>query len=199
MPAPSLTLTTELQAVNTLLGTISEAPISTLETAGLPDAAAARSVLHEVSRNVQTIGWGWNTDENLELSPATPTPNRISVGTDCLKVDTTEQFRHYDVIQRGSYLYDREEHSDSTFTEAIEVDIVRFLAFELMPEAARAYITIRAARIFQNRKLGSETLNGFTAVDEARAWATLVDAEAENEDLNVLDGNAASRRVLRRS
>ena len=57
----ALSGTTELEAVNTLLHTIGEAPVNSL-TGTLPiDATLANNTLSEVSREVQSAGWHWNT------------------------------------------------------------------------------------------------------------------------------------------
>ena len=55
------TRTTELEAVNTILSTIGEAPINSL-TGALPvDATVAKNVLSEIAREVQSAGWHFNT------------------------------------------------------------------------------------------------------------------------------------------
>ena len=54
----TLAQTTELDAVNIMLNTIGESPVNSLDD-GLPvaDAAIARSVLREVTIDVQSPGW----------------------------------------------------------------------------------------------------------------------------------------------
>jgi hypothetical protein len=46
--------TTELEAVNTILSTIGESPVSSLGDQMTVDAVLAQNILHEVSREVQT-------------------------------------------------------------------------------------------------------------------------------------------------
>lgn len=45
--------TTELEAINTMLSTIGEAPISTVEDSGVIDAVMARQILRTVDREVR--------------------------------------------------------------------------------------------------------------------------------------------------
>lgn len=62
------TRTTELEAVNTILSTIGEAPLNTL-TGSLPvDGTIAKNVLSEVAREVQSQGWHFNTHNKVTLS-----------------------------------------------------------------------------------------------------------------------------------
>jgi len=63
-----LTPTTELEAVNVLLGAIGEAPISDLEALGNLYASQARDTLRAVSREVQTAGWWFNTSESFTFT-----------------------------------------------------------------------------------------------------------------------------------
>ena len=62
------TRTTELEAVNTILSTIGEAPINSL-TGTLPvDATTAKNILSEINREVQSAGWKWNTHYKVPLN-----------------------------------------------------------------------------------------------------------------------------------
>ncbi len=65
---PSSTL---LGAVNTLLATIGETPVNTLEGALPGDVALALNTLVEESRAIQTEGWVCNTEHNHTLLPDT--------------------------------------------------------------------------------------------------------------------------------
>ena len=62
------TRTSELEAVNTILSTVGEAPLSSL-TGSLPvDGTMARNVLNEINREVQSQGWHFNTHYKATLS-----------------------------------------------------------------------------------------------------------------------------------
>jgi hypothetical protein len=60
----SLAPTTELEAVNTMLNTIGEAPVNTLVNMTSVDASSALSILNSVNREVQSQGWFFNTEYN---------------------------------------------------------------------------------------------------------------------------------------
>jgi hypothetical protein len=181
----ALTLTTKLVAVNTMLIGIGEAPVNTLNS-GLQEAEIAGIMLDNISREVQSKGWAFNTDIRFTLT--TNTDNEIVVPSNCLYVDTTLIRRDYDkdVILRNGKLYDRTQNT-FTFTEAVEVDLVYLLDFETIPETARNYITLRAGRKFQENILGSPTITQLQSKDELDALLTLKDAETQSADYNVFD------------
>ena len=53
--------TTELEAVNTMLAVLGEAPVNSI-TGTLPlDASLAKTTLSEINREVQSAGWHFNT------------------------------------------------------------------------------------------------------------------------------------------
>ena len=190
-----LGLTTELDAINTMLSIIGEAPVNTAEDTGVVDAVIARQVLNETMRQVQAQGWHWNTDRGVVLTPTFPTPGDIYLPANTLNVDSINP--HEDIVQRGNRLWDRRKNTFK-FEAPVTVDIVRLLPFEELPQAARHYIMVRAGRIFQDRVVGSETLSGFNDKDETRALVQLRNWEAENGDWNMLNDDWSVARVLHR-
>lgn len=182
----TLAPTTELEAVNTLLGTIGEAPVSTLVGVQAADVLMAQAVLLEVSRAVQSLGWHCNTEEEFPLVP--DENNNLQFPTNALHLDPSVvryAQGEYDLVQRGGKLYDRLNHTFE-FDTTIYVDITFLLAFEDLPEAFRRYITIKAARIFADRAVGAETMHTYTLRDEQEAWVALKHAESDTADLNIL-------------
>ncbi|WP_043879574.1 tail protein [Azorhizobium caulinodans] len=188
-------LTTELDAINTMLSIIGEAPVNRVEDTGLVDAVMARQILDETMRQVQSHGWHWNTDKNVVLVPSFPAPGDVYVPDNTLQVDAMDP--SIDVVQRGNRLWDRRNNTFK-FSVPVEVEIVRLLPFEELPQIARHYIMVRAGRIFQDRVVGSETLSGFNDKDETRALIALRNAEAETADYNMLSDSWAVGRVLNR-
>jgi len=77
--------TTELESVNTMLSTIGEPPVNSLTGQQTADAAIAKNILDEVSRDVQTAGWHFNTQYGVTLSPSSD--GTISIGSDIVRVD----------------------------------------------------------------------------------------------------------------
>lgn len=188
-----LSPTTELEAINTMLSTIGESPVNTVEDTGNVDVVIARQILQSVSREVQARGWHFNTEKNYNITPNSD--GYLVLPTTVLKVDTVYPDDSKDVVVRGSKLYDRENHT-YVFTDAVKVDMTVLLTFDELPEVARNYVTIRASRIFQERVVGSDTLQAFNSQDEARAMVSLMEYEADTADLNILSGNYSVYRIL---
>ena len=191
----SLTPTSELEAVNTMLNTIGEAPVNTLVNMTSVDALAALSVLHSVNRGVQVEGWFFNTEYDYPLVP--DLDNNLPLPTNLMSVDSSEVSNKHDLVQRGSRAYDRKNHT-YTFTETVKCNLILLLAFEEIPEAARNYITLRASRILQDRLLGSDSLHGMNREDEYLALTSLRLIESQNADYNILTGNQDVYRIISR-
>jgi hypothetical protein len=179
-------LTSRLDAVNTILTASGESPVSSLAGTTV-DTANAESVLDEVLRDVQTEGWHFNTEKEVSLSP--DGSSLINLPTNVAKIDLSDvDTSDVDIVQRGTRLYDRKGHTYE-FEATIKADIVYLLPFEELPEAARRFIVVRAARIFHDRFVGSETTHRFTEQDELRARVALVSANVDNEDANIFTSN----------
>ena len=192
---PSLTPTTDLEAVNIMLGTIGEAPVSTLEVSGLSDVAIAKQVLHELSRTIQTRGWHFNSEIDYPLSPTVD--GFLLPPTNTLRIDVTKEYWDVDVVHRGTKLYDRINRT-SVFTRELKFDLVLYLDFMDLPEAARNYITIRAARVFQRRILGSPELESYTQDEESFALVNLLEAEGDTGDSNMFTGSYSVASIIER-
>jgi hypothetical protein len=183
------TRTTELEAVNTILSTIGEAPLSTL-TGSLPvDGTTAKNILNEISREVQSAGWHFNTQYKVDLTR--DTSNKVPIGTDVVRVELSNRYdkSSYDVVQRGNYLFNLAKNSDIFDQDFTENTLIYLLQFEDLPEQARRYITIRSARVFHDRTLGANTLHKFSSEDEARSLSVMKQAEMQTGDNTIFDSD----------
>ena len=188
---------TELEAINIMLSTIGESPINSLSASqSTVDVGIAQSVLREVSIQVQEEGWQFNTEINWVL-PLVAGTGELQIPLNCIQIDTVGPDVNVDVSMRGQRLYDRINHT-FVFTKSLTVDMVLLLEFTEMPQAARHYISVRAARVFQQRVIGSDTLGAFTKLDEALARASLKKLDSNNADYNILSGSWSVARILTR-
>lgn len=181
----ALTPSTELEAVNVILDSIGEAPVAALDVTGLSDAALARTKLAEASRAVQARGWEFNRE--VEYPMARNLSNEIVVPADALFMDVAKSEYRRGTL-RGTRLYDLENRTYA-WDRDIKVDMIRLLEFTDLPEAARYYITVRAARLFARAALGSTTVERFTQDDEARAWAELLRMDTRAARRNIYNGS----------
>lgn len=199
MTAPLFAPTTELEAVNRILASIGQSPVNALSASGVPDVTDAIAMLRETVRDLESAGWSWNTDRNYTLSPQTS--GFIKVPTGVLEVDAEDASATIVVRREPTSgelcLYDADNHT-FVFTEDVDVAIVWGFPFDDIPQAARTYATISAARKFQAQKVSSPTLDNYNDGDEQRAWNLLMRTERRTRDTNSFRGNAGAQRALRR-
>ena len=175
--------TSKLDAVNTMLSSIGEAPVSSLSS-GLIEAEIAESILNTIDREVQSMGWHFNTELNKSFAQ-TPA-GEILLPADILRADATLKANAPNLVQRGLKMYDRVNHTFIVGTNA-DLDVVVQLVFDDLPEVAKRYIVLRATRIFQDRVVGSNTLHDFQEKDEQQALVQLKDFDKAADDHNIFD------------
>ena len=181
--------TTELECINIMLAAIGEAPVNSLTGTVPVDVRIAQSTLTEVNKQVQSEGWSFNTEIDVTLTRNAS--NNVVLGTDVLRVNPqTHDHPSIDAIQRGLKLYDRKNNT-FIFDEDLKCTVVYFRSFDELPEQARSYMTIKAARIFVDRLVSDQSLRTYTQEDEIRARSVLMETDLSNADHNMLIGDPA--------
>lgn len=180
---------TELDAVNEMLMSIGQAPVSTIETSAVGDVPVARLYLRNVTRYVQLYGFAFNSDRAYVLSP--DIDGVVLVPDGILKLDPTDpqqsltRRRH---PTKGIALWDLANQT-WVCSEPVECDVVWGFVYDDLPESAKAFICTAAARKFQARIIGSQQLDGYNAEDEMKAWAILLREERAARDTNLFRQN----------
>ena len=217
-----LASTSELAAVNRLLSAIGEAPISDLASSTREDVALAVTLLKEASIEVQSLGWKFNVEFGYEIAPSdtlawtgtdgsSATLNIFTPPSGLLTfrlTSTPEQYQE-DIILRRSrtyqtgdplanvlVFYDRSRNRDgldSSSFDYLYIDPLWLVEWEFLPETARRYITVRAARQFIQQTLGAQDVVGFSQQDEANALYALQLEQGEEEDISLLDNTEVAR------
>lgn len=177
--------TTMLGAVNELLTAVGTVPVNTLDSSGLTDAAIAADVIESVGREVQSRGWWFNTSRRVALtattvaSPEGGSITGFAVPANAMQVSpamptATEAGEVNQFVTRSNLLFNIKTNS-YTFgaVTTLYADITYLFEFEKLPEVVRRYITVRAARIFQTKVLGDESLGVFNSVHESEAFDAL--------------------------
>lgn len=192
------TRTSELEAVNTILSTIGESPLNTLSGSLPVDGTIAKNVLSEVSREVQSQGWHFNTHYKVSLSR--DTDNKIPLATNIVRIEIDpRQYSKvsYDIVQRNNFLYNLAKNEDTFDTNFKDATAVYLLPFDEIPEQAKRYITIRSARIFHDRTLGANTIHKFSQEDEAKSLSILKQAESHTGDYSIFDTPEQAYTIIR--
>jgi hypothetical protein len=188
MTTATLNLTTMLEAVNAILASVGESPVSSID-GQFVDATIAQNLLIEEMRAVQNRGWNWNTDKEMSFAP--DGAGYIRLPRNILRI----VFEDKNLVARGLLLYDRENHTYN-FTEAVTAaEVVTLLPFEGMPEALRRFCTIRAGRRFQDRLQSDQVLHEFQRTDELTAWAAAINDEAEVAGWNLVANDRLIQRM----
>lgn len=195
----STTPTTKLEAVNSMLSTIGEAPVNSLSS-GLVDAETAETILNEVSRDVQSTGWNFNSEPDYTV--AADSAGNVVLPSEIVRADLANSVTKFrssknEYVQRGNKMYDKVNHTFN-IAQSLKLDVIVLLDFETLPEVARRYIAIRASRLFQERVVGSDTLSAMNRQDEQTALFALREMEGDNGDYNIFD-DFSTASVLDRS
>lgn len=188
-----ITPTTELEAVNECLENIGQAPVSTIAGDLGVDAQIALNFVRKTNRQLQSQGWYWNTEDAYVLTPNGD--GDILLPANTLSVNPAGNDYLRNLVQRGSRLYDKDNFT-FTFTKSVQVNLTLGLDFTDLPETARRYIALRAARQFQDRIEGQSDQGD--AEDEVMAMADLKADQLRVERSNALTDNWTTASTLRR-
>ena len=180
MAFPTTNKQQELPAVNQILQSCGQAPVTTLDQTN-PDVAIAYQTLLEVSREVQAEGWSFNKEYNVEETP--DLNKNILIPNNVLQMDLSDNAANMDkdVVRREGKLYDRANHT-SEFTDKVEVDITLLLDWVDLPVPIQDFITARAAAIVSSRIVGDPNQYQILQQKEAFARATAMEYECNQGD-----------------
>ena len=171
----------ELEALNVMLSTIGGSPITNVENPQNVDALSASNTLRTALREVQCERWYFNTEDNYPL--AVDTQGEIKLPSNLISIDASGRFGEtLNVVIRGDRLYDRVRHTFQ-FPSTLYVNVQWCLSFDELPETAKMYVLIKAARIFQETQLGDPNLRSWTLEDEMRARGNLVSEDLAQRKL----------------
>ena len=181
MSFPTYAVSTELDAVNQILSSVGQAPVTTLDLQN-PEVSIVLTTLREVSKMVQAEGWTFNTERNYELTPDTTT-NQILFPFNALSIDTNRlaHYSDFDPVRREGKLYDRLNHT-YTWDGPIKVDIVWYFDFPDLPPPLQAYISARAARMCATKMTGDKELNILLQEQELTTRAAAMEYECNQGD-----------------
>ena len=162
MAFPTTNATEELPAVNQILASVGQAPVTTLDQTN-PDVAIAYDTLTSVSREVQAEGWTFNTENWVKFTP--DSDNEIQISNNILQIDLHDEVdNQYEAIRKKDIsdgiikLYEKVNHTftwDSTkWTDGVRCNVVYLYDWIELPIPVQDYIVARAAAIVSSRIVG---------------------------------------------
>lgn len=171
---------TELSSVNSILASIGQSPITTLNFEN-PEISYVYQLLQEACVDVQNEGWVYNREECYPMEPNAN--EEIIVPANILRLDVSEGqiYRNTDVIQRSGKLYNKLNHSYK-FEQTLKMDITWKFPYEDLPSVFKRYITSKASTRAASQMIGNPNLAQLLAGQEAFARAACVEYECNQGD-----------------
>jgi len=183
MAFPTTNATKELPAVNEILASVGQAPVTTLDQTN-PDVAIAYNTLQQVTREVQAEGWSFNTEYHYEMTP--DTNDEILVPNNMLQIDLTENASNMekDAVVRSGKLYDRFNHTYKFTDSTVEVDVIWQFDWVDIPKPIQHFITARAATLVSSRIIGDPNQYQILQQQEAYTRSLAMEYDTRQQDLS---------------
>ena len=184
MAFPTTNAAQELPAVNEILASVGQAPVTTLDQTN-PDVAIAYDTLTNVSREVQSEGWLFNTEEYY---PMTPDANgEIVIANNILQIDLhDEKDNSYETVRRSGKLYEKINHTYDWTTltgwDTVRCDIVWLFDWVDLPRPIQDYIVAKAATIVSTRIVGDPQIFRILQAKEMDNRAKALEYECNQGD-----------------
>jgi len=180
----TIDLDTELSAVNSILGSIGQSPVTNLNFTN-PEIEFIYNLLKESNVEVQSEGWVYNREDHY---PFTPDANgNISIPANILRMDVCEEevYRTSDVVKRDGKLYNKLEHTYE-FKEPIDMNVVWLFPFEDLPQPFKRLIVAKASTRAAVQLVSNPTLVQLLGQQEAYTRAIVLEYECNQGDHNFL-------------
>jgi len=184
MAVTTYAVSTELDAVNQILSSVGQAPVTTLDLQN-PEVAIVLTTLREVNRQVQAEGWHFNYEQNYTFTPDSNT-KEIAFPTNVLRLDTNQEKHQdkYNPVRRDGKFYDKRNHTYE-WEDAIKADVTWLFEFDDVPPAIQLYIIARAARLAANKMVGDANLSQLLQEQELQTRAAAIEYECNQADYSI--------------
>ena len=192
---------TELSAVNSILGSIGQAPITSLthnppdpDPLANPEISFVKNILDEVNKDVQSTGWAFNTETKVLKSPDSSGHFVIPSNAIMYDISDGQIDRRTDVVKRDGKLFDKVNQTD-VFTSDYYIDSIVLLPFTDVPPPIQRYIIARASMKAATQLVSNADLVKLLRVEEQQARANAMNYETEQGDNSFMgfDSNTSYR------
>ena len=181
-----------LDMINRCLRAIGETPLpagTLVSTISLgTDVDIAARTVDETIREVLTIGWYFNIDYNYKLYK--DEGSFIYLPKTVLRMDTQESNQY---IVKNSKVYDIYNQTFIIEPDYIEADLIYNILVEDLPVEAYEYISLRAARKFQEIVITSSDLVQTTRTAEMEAYTRLQRRQLQTQAYNIQNARVSTR------
>ena len=188
MTTTTVDIDTELSAVNAILGSIGQSPISAIDFNN-PEISFIYNILKEVNQDVQNEGWQFNIEYHIKENVST-TDNKIIIESNVIRIDMTDEWdRTRDFVRRKDpadgiwKLYDRVNHTfEYPDDDYFYVNKTRLLNFEDIPAPFQRYIVYRASGRAAVQLVSNQQLQQMLSTFELQARAACIEYECNQGD-----------------
>lgn len=178
-------MTTTLECLNHVLSVIGEDPVTSSDSTH-PSVISTLTQVNRVNKELQSLGWWFNTEWNLKLIPNEL--GQIIIPSTTLYIELTNPRQKY--VRRGGKLYDPINHTFIIDAD-VYVNLVLLLDIGDLPETAASYVMHKTAYDFYVSDDGDEAKSTRLEKETIRAWARL-----QSESLQVEAVNAQNRPLV---
>jgi len=191
MTTTTVDIDTELSAVNAILGSIGQSPVSGIDFTN-PEISFIYNILKEVNQDVQNEGWTFNLEYHIKEN-VNASDNKIIISSDVIRIDMTDQWdKTRDFVRRKDSdgiwkLYDRVNHTfEYPDDDYFYINVVRLLEFEDMPSVFQRYITYKACGRAAVQLVSNQQLQQMLSTFEVQARAACLEYECNQGDHNYM-------------
>ena len=191
MTTTTVDIDTELSAVNAILGSIGQSPISGLDFAN-PEISFIYNILKECNQDVQAEGWTFNIEYHIKENVNT-LDNKIVIESDVTRIDMEDSWdRTRDFVRRKDSdglwkMYDRVNHTfEFPDDDYFYVNKTRLLNFEDIPAPFQRYIIYRASGRAAVQLVSNGNLQKMLQIYELQARAACMEYECQQGDHNMM-------------
>ena len=192
---------TELQLVNQMLRKAGVQTVTALDSTNPPDVVAAKDTLDDIRRSISEMGWWWNTEVEVELTPDAAT-GEIALPADYISVDASlTKGACLDVVKRGLKLYYREKRTfdfTSQGVSSVFLSATILLPLTDIPQTFRSWIVARALREWSWAQYADQALDQRFRADEDEAESKARAEAWDNADVTLFDAPTDANRARTR-
>ena len=192
MTTTTVDIDTELSAVNAILGSIGQSPISQLDFAN-PEVSFIYNILKEVNQDVQNEGWTFNLEYHIK-NTSKDASNKFIIPSDVIRIDGTDAWdKTRDFVRRKDStdgiwkVYDRVNHTfEFPDDDYFYFNYVRLLKFEDIPTVFQRYIIYKASGRAAVQLVSNQQLQQMLGTYEIQARGACMEYECNQGDHNFM-------------
>ena len=190
MTTTTTTLDTELSAVNSILGSIGQSPIASIDFTN-PEISFVYNILKESNQDIQSEGWTFNLEYHIKNS--SKTSNKFIIPSDVIRIDRDDSWdRTRDFVRRKDSdglwkVYDRVNHTfEFPDDDYFYFNYVRLLNYEDIPAPFQRYIIYKACGRAAVQLVSNAELQKMMATFETQSRAACMEYECNQGDHNFM-------------